>query len=74
MNQAKRVANVDVHFHADVPLITFLGLVHFRVALATFVLGGTRYRNDGGVHNAARAVTIQLISAMIIKIASHRYP
>jgi hypothetical protein len=30
MNQAQRAVDTNVHFHADVPLVTFFGLVHFR--------------------------------------------
>ena len=43
----------DVRLHAEVPLVALLGLVHFRVAFTLPVLGGTRRRDDGGVHDAA---------------------
>jgi hypothetical protein len=41
MNQSESVINVDVYLHTKVPLIPFLGLVHFPLALADFVFGGT---------------------------------
>ena len=31
--------NADLGFHSEVPVIAFLGLVHFRVTLTSFVLG-----------------------------------
>ena len=40
---------------AEVPLVAFSGLVHFRITLASLVLGGTRGRNDGGIDNATFA-------------------
>jgi len=53
VNQAKSVINADVHLHAKVPLVAFPSLMHLRIALAALILGGTRCRNDGGVHYAA---------------------
>ncbi len=53
MNQSESVINADVHFHAEVPLIAFLGLVHFRIALAAFVFGGAGCRDNSGIDNAA---------------------
>ena len=32
--------NTDMGFHAEVPLIPFLGLVHLRITLTGFILGG----------------------------------
>ena len=64
MNQAQRVVDADVHLHSEVPLITFLGLMHFRITLACLVLGRTRRRNDSGIDNAAftqhQAVFLQM--------------
>jgi len=65
-NQPKRVFNATVHFHAGLPLIPFLGLAHLRIALTAFVLGGTRFRNDGGVDNPAlaqhQAIPLQMLA------------
>jgi len=55
-----------VDFHVEVPLITFLGLAHFRIALVAFVLGGTRCRNDGGVHNAVFAQHQAILLQMLV--------
>ena len=50
---------------AEVPLVTFLGLVHLRITLAAFVLCGTRGGNDRCIHNAAfpkhQAVFLQVL-------------
>jgi len=40
-------------FIFEVPLVTFPGLVHIWVAIATAVLGGTGCGNQGGVHHCA---------------------
>ena len=56
-----RVDNLRIAVHADmrlqakIPLIAFLGLMHLRIALAIFVLGRGRSRDDCRVHDAARA-------------------
>jgi len=51
--------------YANVPLVTFLGLMHRRIALAAFVLGGVRCIDSGGIHNAAftqcQAVFLQVL-------------
>jgi hypothetical protein len=36
-----------------VPLISFFGLMHFRISFALFVFSGAGRRNNGGVDNAA---------------------
>jgi len=38
---------------AVVPLVALLGLVHLRIALALFVLGGTGGGDQGGIDDAA---------------------
>ena len=45
----------DVRFHPEIPLVAFLGLVHFRVALLFLVLGGGRRGDQRGVHQGAFA-------------------
>jgi hypothetical protein len=37
--------NANMAFHSKVPLVALLGLVHLRVMLAVFVLGGTGRSN-----------------------------
>ena len=51
VNQSERVVDSDMHLHTEVPLVAFLGLVHFRIALAAVVLSGARGRDDGGINN-----------------------
>lgn len=36
---------------AELPLVLFLGLMHFRISLALYIFGGAGRRNDDGVHN-----------------------
>jgi len=65
VNQSERVVDSDMHLHTEVPLVAFLGLVHFRIALAAVVLSGTRGRDDGGINNTAftqhQAVLLQVL-------------
>src|SRR5690554_3750793 len=64
MNQAKRIVDTNVHLHAEVPFVALSGLVHFRIALASAVLGGAWIRNNGGIYDAAftqhQAVLLQV--------------
>ena len=53
VHQAGISVHADVAFHAEVPLISLLGLMHLGVPLAGLVLGGTRCRNQCGVYHAA---------------------
>jgi len=43
----------NMGFHAEVPLVAFFGGTHLRIALAFFVLGGGRRRDQGGIHHGA---------------------
>jgi hypothetical protein len=43
----------NMGFHTKIPLITFLGLMHLRIALLVLVLGRTRRIDDAGIHNGA---------------------
>ena len=45
----------DVQLHAEVPVLALVGLLHLGVASRTGVLGRTRRRDDGGVHDGSRA-------------------
>ena len=55
VNQPRVGIHADVGFHAEVPLIALLGLVHLGVTGAGAVLGGTGCGNQGGVHHRALA-------------------
>ena len=70
VDKAQCVVDTNVHLHAEVPFVTFFGLVHFRrsddsVALARTVLYGAGRRNDRGINNAAftqhEAVFLQVL-------------
>ena len=41
--------------HPEIPLVAFLGLVHLRIPLPCFVLGGAGRRDQGGIHDRALA-------------------
>lgn len=43
----------DMGFHAEMPLVAFLGLTHLRIPLTILVLGGTGRINEGGVNDRA---------------------
>jgi hypothetical protein len=45
----------DVQLHPEKPIPAFAGLLHLRVADRTRILGRTGRRDDGRVHNGARA-------------------
>lgn len=53
MDQAGILVHAEVDFHAEVPLVAILGLMHLRIALASLVLGGAGRRDQGGVHDPA---------------------
>ena len=40
-------------FHLEIPLVALLGLVHLRIALPPFVLGGTGGGDQGGINDRA---------------------
>lgn len=40
-----------MHFHAKMPLIAFLGLMHLRVTFMRSIFCGRGCRNNGGVYN-----------------------
>ncbi|WP_168246747.1 hypothetical protein [Pseudoalteromonas sp. MEBiC 03607] len=52
MDETKNVIYTDVHFHAEVSLIAFLRLVHFRIT-SVFVLGQAWGFNDRSIHDGA---------------------
>jgi len=43
----------DVHLHAEIPVVAFLGLVHLGVAAAAGILGRAQRRNQRGVDQRA---------------------
>jgi hypothetical protein len=45
----------DVQLHSEVPILALAGLLHLRVASRTRVLGRTRRRDDGCVHDGTQA-------------------
>src|SRR5271167_80195 len=45
----------DVQLHPEIPVLALAGLLHLGVASRTRVLGRTRRRDDGRVHDSARA-------------------
>lgn len=49
----ERVVDTNMHLHAKVPLVAFLGLMYFLMSLAFFIFGGAGCRNDRRVNNAA---------------------
>jgi len=55
VNQPECVVDTNVNLHAEVPLVALPGLVHFWITLAALILGGTRCRNNAGIHDAAFA-------------------
>lgn len=55
-----------MRLHAEEILITFLRLMHFRIALAVLVLGRTGCVDDGCVDNGALAQRQALVSQVII--------
>ena len=63
MDQATATIHADVQFHAEVPLVAFLGLVHLRVAGLVLVLdrgrGGDQGGIDDGAARQAQAVLLQ---------------
>ena len=55
MYQARFCVGSDMRFHAEEVLVALLRLVHFRIALAFFVLGRAGRVDDGGIDNRTLA-------------------
>ena len=53
MDQAGVLVDADMDFHPEIPLVAILGLVHLRIALPLFVLGGAGGRDQGGINDRA---------------------
>ena len=49
MDQAVVLVHTDVDFHAEVPLVPLLGLVHLGISLSLLVLGGAGSCDQGGI-------------------------
>ena len=64
MHQARLSVHLNMGFHADVPLVALLNLVHLGVTLTGLVLGRAGRSNQRGVYHGARlekqAVSSQL--------------
>ena len=69
VDQAQHIIDTNVHFHAEVPLIALLGLVHLRVAFAALVIGGAGRLDDRGIHNA----TFTQHQAVPFQVLVHRF-
>jgi len=66
VNQAQRVVDADVHLHAEVPLVTFLGLVHFGITRLCSIFGRRWGGNDRSVHDGAFAHQHALLAQVTI--------
>lgn len=53
VGQAAIHIGTNMDLHAEIPLVAFLRLMHFRIALLRFVLGRGGSMNDRGVHHGA---------------------
>ena len=53
MRQSRGSDNADVRFHAEVPSVTFLDLMHLRITPAFPVLGRGRHSHQGGIDDRA---------------------
>ena len=53
MNQAGLAVRTDVQFHAEVPVLAFLGLMHLRITCFVLILGRGRRGNQRGVDDRA---------------------
>ena len=53
VHQPRRGVDTNVGFHPEVPLIAFLGLMHFRITLALTILDRRRRGDQGSVDDSA---------------------
>ena len=53
MDQTRVLFHASVEFYTKVPLVDFLGLVHFRIPLPLFVLGGAGCCDRSGIDDRA---------------------
>lgn len=69
VDQLAVAVGADVCHHAEVPLVAFLGLAHFRVALLVLVLGGARRGDQGGIDDGAAADA----KAVFLQVLLHQF-
>lgn len=53
MNDAQGVIYTNMHFHAEVPFITYPGLMHVRISLTRLFFCRRRCTNNSGINEAA---------------------
>jgi len=53
MGQAALGIHTNMGFHAEVPLVTFFGLMHLRVTFILFVFSGAGCFNNRGIHQCS---------------------
>ncbi|SPC23932.1 conserved hypothetical protein [Cupriavidus taiwanensis] len=58
--------HANVRFHAEIPLVSFLALVHLWVAFARPILGRTRCADQCRVHHRARAQHQSLVAKDVV--------
>jgi hypothetical protein len=66
VHQARLVVHADVALHPEVPLLA--RLVHLGVARVALVIGRTRRRNDGRIHDRARTHEQALLAQVIVDL------
>jgi hypothetical protein len=66
LHQALSDVHADMFLHAKMPVIAFLRLVYFRIALPFFVLPRRRRSNERGVDNGAFTHHQPFVSQMAI--------
>ena len=55
MDQAGVLVDADMVLHSEIPLVAPLGLVHLRIPIPLFVLGGAGRSDQGCIHDRALA-------------------
>ena len=54
MDEAFVLVHTDVDFHAEVPPVPFVGLMHHGISLPLLVLGGAGSCDQGGIDDRSR--------------------
>lgn len=73
VNQLAATVHADVRFHAEVPLISLLCLMHLGVALLVLVLRRGRRIDDAGIDDRARAQLHSLALQMRVDLGKDRF-
>ena len=66
--------NSGMNFHAKIPLVSLLGLVHFRITFAFFILRRAWSIDDGSIHNGSTMHNHPLLFQTALHVLKELFP